>query len=548
MRRDSKSRVPDAFIDEVLARTDIEAVIGARVQLKKAGASLVACCPFHTEKSPSFSVSPSKGFYHCFGCGASGSALTFLIEHDGTPFREAISELASLAGMAMPAVAQGPAAQPPADYSALFETNAQAYRWFRHTLKADEVAKDYLRLRGVTQDTLRRFLIGAAPDSWQGLREAFPDYDSNGALRTTGLVKVNEEKGRSYDLFRGRVIFGIRDTRGRIIGFGGRSIAPSDAAKYINSPESPIFDKSSVLFGLYEAREAIRKEKFAFVAEGYMDVAMMAQYGVCNAVAGMGTAFTAIQAERLLTQTKSVVFCFDGDKAGRDAARKACKVMLPLLDEQLDVRVLVLPGDMDPDEMLRSEGPAAFMSLAKNAPTMVRHLIEAFSAIHDLSSPEGVARFITELSAYIELIPSRMLREAYEDELMAAAGQTPGTGMPRATKPSWAGGEKTTLWQRIGLAAQSAPDVAFAHRDHIIACLDPEAPDELELIDLLQGLSDSAVSGSTEAELLVASDLLIAAVGLIVEERRAAYETALKAQYLNDELDINTYLDLAMRD
>lgn len=539
--------IPDAYIDELLHRADIESIISARVPLKKSGSSLVACCPFHKEKSPSFTVTPQKGFYHCFGCGASGSALTFLVEHDGMPFREAVAELAQTCGMPLPAEMQKNPAQPTPDHSPLYKTNEQAYRWFRHVLKHDETAKNYLIGRGMTSETLRRFLIGAAPDEWQGLKEAFPDYENNPHLITTGLVRLNEEKKRRYDSFRSRVIFGIRDPRGRIIGFGGRVTGASDAAKYINSPESPIFDKSSVLFGLFEAKEDIRREGFAFITEGYMDVAMLAQFGVGNAVAGMGTAFTRIQADRILTQTKSIVFCFDGDKAGQKAAMKACATMFPLLDASMDIRVLVLPDGQDPDEMVRSKGKDAFIALAKSAPTMVEHILQALSREHNIKSAEGKARIIEEARPLILSINHRSLRQSYLQTLSEISGANEASIKACSPPPQWSRRTEAKLWKRLADAAIANPECAARHRDSIIECLDENAPDEALLIQLLSAQSPQAGTNSTEEMATLAQDLLSNAVSLIHEERSKAYLQELEERYKNDEIDLNTYMQLSMR-
>lgn len=547
MDNTSRALIPDSYIDELKYRADIEAIINARVPLKKSGTSLVACCPFHKEKSPSFTVSPQKGFYHCFGCGASGSAITFLMEHDGMPFRDAVVEIAQSCGMPLPAEMQSNPSQPTPDHTPLYQTNEQAYRWFRQNLKHDETAKKYLIERGMTSDTLRRFLIGAAPDEWQGLKQAFPDYEVNEHLLTTGLTRLNDEKNRRYDSFRSRVIFGIRDPRGRIIGFGGRVTGASEAAKYINSPESPIFDKSSVLFGLFEAKEDIRREGFAFITEGYMDVAMLAQFGVGNAVAGMGTAFTRIQAERILTQTKSIVFCFDGDKAGRKAAMKACTTMLPILDASMDIRVLVLPDGKDPDEMIRSDGKDAFMALAKSAPTMVEHILQALRLEHDIKSPEGKARLIESARPLILSINHKTLRQSYLKMLSEFAGASEASIKASAQPPQWSRRSEAKLWKRLAQAAATAPECAIEHREEIIACLDEEDPDEALLIRILSDQKLSAPANSACAKVMLAQDLLSNAVTLIYEDRNRAYARELEESYKNNEIDLNTYMQLSMR-
>ncbi len=539
--------IPESYIDELCSRVDIEAIIGARVALKKAGANLIACCPFHKEKSPSFSVSPSKGFYHCFGCGASGSALTFLIEHDGTPFREAVTELAHACGMALPVELMpiqhsgGEAAVQTVDYAPLYEANTTAYRWFRQNLRKSEAAKNYLKGRGMTGDSLKRFLIGSTPDEWQGLDEVFPSYEDDQVLVDAGLVRVQEESGRRYDVFRNRAMFGIRDTRGRIVGFGGRAMGDSKP-KYLNTQETPIFAKGTLLFGLYEARDEIRRQKHAFACEGYMDVVMLAQHGILNAVASLGTAFTRAHAERLLTQTKAITFSFDGDAAGRKAAYKACLVMLPLISEDHDIRVLVIPDDQDPDEFVRSKGATEFLALQTS--TLLDFLLANLASTHNIASPEGKARAMRDGEEILKLLQSQRLRHIYVQTLQEFCGVAlprGAAGVPMrviARAPS----KSTGIWSRLALAARQAPATAATMRDAIVECLDQQVLEESVLARALQATSPDSQPEGDPQEQLLAHDLLTNALSLIVDIREKQCKQELRRQFEAEEIDLSTYL------
>ena len=333
-------RIPQSFINDLLARTDIVDVIDARVQLKKAGKNYQARCPFHDEKTPSFSVSPDKQFYHCFGCGVSGTALTFLLEHDRLEFVEAVETLARLAGMEVPR--EGGASRPERDNSALFAVLAKAEQVYRGALKSSGEAVSYLQARGLTGVVARDFGIGFAPDEWQTLRDSLgEDATVTEALLLEAGLLIRHENGRTYDRFRGRIMFPIRDTRGRVIGFGGRVLGNQDGPKYLNSPETPIFHKGRELYGLYEARQALRRIDRLIVVEGYMDVVALAQSGVANAVATLGTATTAEHFQKLYRYAAEVVCCFDGDRAGRQAAWRA---LVRPSDPAPEARVTMAPG------------------------------------------------------------------------------------------------------------------------------------------------------------------------------------------------------------
>src|SRR5688572_12472898 len=320
--------IPQTFIQDLLGRVDIVEVVDRYVKLKRAGANYVACCPFHSEKSPSFTVSPSKQFYHCFGCGAHGTAVGFMIEFGGMGFVEAVKALAQTVGMTVPEDVSKHSHRGSEEADEVRAALLTAAKYYRTALKASPRAVEYLKSRGLSGEVARDFGIGYAPDGWQNLSGAFADYAAK-ALLTAGLLKQNEE-GKRYDLFRDRIMFPIVDVRGNVIGFGGR-VLDTGEPKYLNSPETPVFEKGRELYGLYQARRAIRDAGRVVVVEGYMDVVALAQHEVGYAVATLGTATTGIHVQKLLRQSDEVVFCFDGDAAGRRAARKALEVSLPEL-------------------------------------------------------------------------------------------------------------------------------------------------------------------------------------------------------------------------
>ncbi|HRE14779.1 MAG TPA: DNA primase, partial [Usitatibacteraceae bacterium] len=345
--------IPQDFIQTLLARVDIVEVIDRHVRLKKAGAHYKACCPFHNEKTPSFNVSPSRQFYHCFGCGAHGNAIGFVMEYAGLSYPDAIRELAQQAGLEVPETRGDPARA--AQAKGLLERMMESLAYYRAQLKQSPAAIDYLKRRGVSGEIAARYGLGWAPDAWQSLQSVFADYETP-AMKETGLVIDSEPEGegaaarksRRYDRFRGRVMFPILDARGNVIGFGGRVIGEGEP-KYLNSPETPLFEKGRELYGLYQARRAIRDANRVIVVEGYMDVVALAQSGVENAVATLGTATTPLHVGKLLKLADEVVFCFDGDAAGRKAAWRALEVSLPVLADGKRIAFLFLPAEDDPD-------------------------------------------------------------------------------------------------------------------------------------------------------------------------------------------------------
>ncbi len=402
--------IPQAFIQELLARVDVVDVVGRYVQLKKAGANFLGLCPFHAEKSPSFTVSPSKQFYHCFGCGAHGSAIGFLMEHSGLSYVEAIRDLAQSAGIPVPEESVGGAAEARRD-PGLLELLAKASQFYKDRLKDSPRAIEYLKGRGLSGRTAARFAIGYAPEGWRALQAAVPDYAS-AAMVEAGLVIDAEGEGgtrKRYDRFRDRIMFPIRNPRGQVIGFGGRVIDAGEP-KYMNSPETPLFSKGRELYGLFEARDALRSADCAVVVEGYMDVVMLAQHGVGNAVATLGTATTPEHVRKLLRIVDRVVFSFDGDAAGRKAAWRALEACLPEAADTKRMEFLFLPAQHDPDSFVREHGVAGFEALLADALPLSEFLIQELSSRVDLEEPEGRARFLALAKPLLQALPMAALR------------------------------------------------------------------------------------------------------------------------------------------
>ena len=411
--------IPESFVQELLARVDIVDVVERYVPLRNAGANYSACCPFHSEKTPSFTVSPSKQFYHCFGCGAHGSAIGFLMQHAGIGFIEAVEDLASSVGLQVPHEERNRAER--AKKAPLTELMARAARFYREQLKGSPKAVDYLKGRGLSGEIAARFGLGYAPDGWQGLEQVFADYNDP-ALAECGLVIVNEQ-GRRYDRFRDRVMFPILDQRGNVIGFGGRVIGQGEP-KYLNSPETPLFEKGRELYGLTQARQAIRDTDTVIVVEGYMDVVALAQHGVGNAVATLGTACTSNHVHKLLRQASKVVFCFDGDAAGRKAAWRALEASLEQLSDDRAAGFLFLPPEHDPDSFVRAEGAATFGRLVDHPTTLTEFLLRELKAGVDLASAEGRARLVHEAKPYLQKLAAPILRVQLTKAVAEAAALT----------------------------------------------------------------------------------------------------------------------------
>ena len=420
--------IPQSFIQDLLHRVDIVDVIDRYVKLKRAGANFAACCPFHSEKSPSFTVSPTKQFYHCFGCGAHGTAISFLMEYSGLGFVEAVKDLAQNLGMVVPdergeqqsGLMQRRRAEGE-DGEDLTEIMLTAAQFYRGALKEAPQAIDYLKKRGLSGDIAKKFGVGYAPEGWQNLERAFPNYQA-GTLTTVGLVKQNDE-GRRYDIFRDRIMFPIVDVRGNVIGFGGR-VLDAGEPKYLNSPETPLFEKGRELYGLYQARRAIRDAGRVIVVEGYMDVVALAQHGVEYAVATLGTATTPMHVQKLLRQTDEIVYCFDGDNAGRRAAWRALENSLGQLADGKQVRFLFLPQGEDPDSYVRQHGKENFEKLLNEAIPLSQFMINTLSLQVDRNTSEGRARLLQEAKPLIKEISAPMLSLMLRKQLAELAGFT----------------------------------------------------------------------------------------------------------------------------
>ncbi len=413
-------RIPQHFIDELLNRVDIVDLIDSRVPLRKAGRDFQARCPFHEEKTPSFTVSQTKQFYHCFGCGAHGSAISFLMEYEHLDFIEAIKELAQKAGVSLPNTEEEPAHK--AIDKDLYGIMDEASSFYRQQLRSHAdgpKAVEYLKGRGLTGQIASEFSIGFAPPGWDGLLKAIGSTPQRQAqLSTTGMT-IEKEGGRYYDRFRNRIMFPIRDRRGRIIAFGGRVIDNNDTPKYLNSPESPLFHKGRELYGLYEARQAQRQIERLLVVEGYMDVVALAQHGIRYAVATLGTALTLDHIGPLYRTTQEVVFCFDGDRAGRDAAWKALDIMLPELKEGRTARFMFLADGEDPDTLVRKIGQTAFEEQVKNAVPLSTFLLDNLLQHVDMGAIDGRARLAELVRPKLTKINNAIFRHMLINALAA---------------------------------------------------------------------------------------------------------------------------------
>ncbi|HKE46933.1 MAG TPA: DNA primase [Rhodanobacteraceae bacterium] len=415
-----RGRIPDKFIDELLARVDIVDVIQERVPLKKSGRDWSARCPFHDERSPSFTVSPTKQFYHCFGCGAHGSAIGFLMNYDRLEFPDAVEELASRAGLKVPY--EGGREAPREDTTDLYAVLDAAAAFFRRQLAANETAQAYFTNRGLDESTLAKFNLGYAPDQWDALKNALGTSAQRIALLEKAGMLTSGERGSKYDRFRHRVMFPILDRRGRTIAFGGRVLVKEDTPKYLNSPETPLFHKGRELFGLWQVREAHQKIPRLVVVEGYMDVISLHQFGVPQAVATLGTATTRDHAEILFRQCADVYFCFDGDRAGRQAAWRAVESVLPRMRDGRQALFLFLPDGEDPDTLIRKEGTSGFEERLKNATPLSEFFFGEIGKDVNLASLDGKARLAERARPMLAQIPDGAFRDLMLGELDRLAG------------------------------------------------------------------------------------------------------------------------------
>ena len=474
-------RIPQSFIDDLLARTDIVEVVGSRVQLKKAGREWKAPCPFHNEKTPSFWVSPDKQFYHCFGCGAHGTALGFLMDHDKLPFPDAVEELASRLGVEVPREddGRGPRERPAED---LYSVLTQVTQYYRDALKDSSRARDYVKKRGLTTETCVKFAIGYAPDAWDAVLKRFGGAEDRvRRLAEVGLVieRGGDREAGHYDRFRDRLMFPIRDIRGRTVGFGGRIIGDGEP-KYLNSPETPLFHKGRELYGLYEARQALRQVDRLLVVEGYMDVVRLAQAGIHYAVATLGTATTPEHLNRLFRVTNEVVFCFDGDRAGRTAAWRALENSLGHARDGRQLRFLFLPEGHDPDSLVGEEGKDAFEARLADALPLSEFLVGHLASQADLASVDGRARLAELARPLVQRVPEGIYRELLLDRLaeevrmpagrllglLGLDGSAPAASQrPQRPRPQRAAGRKPLLTQAIMLVLHHPAAAARAARE-----------------------------------------------------------------------------------
>lgn len=419
-------QIPQRFIDDLLGRVDVVEVVGERVQLKKAGRNYAGLCPFHQEKSPSFTVSADKQFYHCFGCGAHGNALRFLMEYDKLPFPEVVEQLAGRLGIEVPREgADDPRAQQREKKRKegvnLLEVAASFYRE-RLKMQEGQSAQRYLQSRGLSPEVVSTYGIGYAPGGWEALKQHLNAKGISEPVQVEyGLLIHREDTGRTYDRFRDRVMFPIRDLRGRTIAFGGR-VMGDEQPKYLNSPETPVFHKGRELYGLYEARQASSKLEQLVIVEGYMDVVALAQYDIHNAVATLGTATTEDHLSRLFRLVSRVVFCFDGDRAGRQAASRALETALPQMIDGREARFLFLPEGDDPDSLVRREGTQAFQDRVTCAMPLSEFLFEQAAQGRDLNTVEGRERFATHVLEALSKIPEGMLKSLLLEALAKRSG------------------------------------------------------------------------------------------------------------------------------
>jgi len=414
------ARIPDAFIDDLIARIDIVELINERLPLKRKGREYSACCPFHDERTPSFTVSPSKQFYHCFGCGAHGSALRFLMEYDRLEFLDAVEELAKRAGVEIPRDTH--LHHQNHDNQDLFEILDEATRFFQHHLNQNTAAQQYLERRGVDASIREQFALGCAPEGFEALRNALGSSPQRLRLLARAGLLSKSDHGHTYDKFRGRLMFPIPDRRGRVIAFGGRILKPDGNPKYLNSPETPLFHKGRELYGLWQVRQAQKQIHRLIVVEGYMDVIALFQHGLAQAVATLGTATTSDQAELMFRNAHDVTFCFDGDRAGRAAAWKALEAILPSLRDGRQAMFLFLPEGEDPDTLIRQEGAAGFEARLQAATPLPQYFLDHLSKGVRLTSVNGRARLMERAQPLLNKIPDGAFADLMQQRLAELTG------------------------------------------------------------------------------------------------------------------------------
>lgn len=478
-------RIPRVFINDLLARTDIVELIDARVKLKKQGKNYHACCPFHNEKTPSFTVNGEKQFYHCFGCGAHGNAIDFLMNYDRLEFVESIEELATSHGLDVPYEAgNGPSQMERHQRQSLYQLMENLNGFYQQSLQQSSAqsARGYLEHRGLSADIINHFAIGYAPAGWDNVLKRFGKQpEDRESLMEAGML-VSNDKGRVYDRFRERVMFPIRDKRGRVIGFGGRVLG-NDTPKYLNSPETPVFHKGRQLYGLYEALKNHPEPKRLLVVEGYMDVVALAQFGVDYAVASLGTSTTAEHIQLLFRSTDNVICCYDGDRAGREAAWRALETALPYMNDGRQLRFMFLPDGEDPDTLVRQEGKAAFEARMEQAMPLSSFLFDSLLPQVDLSSRDGKARLSTLALPLITQIPGETLRIYLRQELGNKLGILDDSQL-----------EKLMPKQAPGGSAPVAPPLKRTTMRVLVALL-IQNPQLATLVPSLDGLAESKMAG-----------------------------------------------------
>ena len=543
--------IPQSFIQDLLARVDIVDVVGRYVQLKKGGANYMGLCPFHNEKSPSFTVSPTKQFYHCFGCGAHGTSIGFLMEYSGLGYVDAIKELAQNVGMVVPEnedrLPPARRAEQQAKSLALTEAMSRAADFYRQQLKTAPSAIAYLQKRGLTGEIAARFAMGYAPPGWDSLRAVFPDYTDN-ALVESGMVidKAAEEGGgphKRYDRFRDRIMFPIRNSKGQVIAFGGR-VMDSGEPKYLNSPETPLFQKGSELYGLFEARQAIREAGYVLVTEGYMDVVALAQLGFPQAVATLGTACTPVHVQKLMRQTDHVVFSFDGDAAGRRAARRALDACLTHAGDSKSMKFLVLPDKHDPDTYVREYGADAFEDLVREAMPLSQFLLNEVTAEGEMHTAEGRARAQFHARPMLQAMAPSSLRLQLVRSLANATQTTPSeiealfelskpvTAAPQRAAPPRAGSRSAPegLEKKVIRLLIAQPVLAAQIDDESLEALAQVSPDGGALLSQLIGearaMGDQASFASLAERLRAAGPEFDALVGAMAADTEYDVESA----------------------
>jgi DNA primase len=480
--------IPQDFIDDLIARADIVEVVGKRIQLKKAGREFKACCPFHDEKTPSFTVSPGKGFYHCFGCGAHGTAIGFLMEYEHMSFVEAIESLANIMGVEVP---RSESDRPARRYDELFSLMSQVEQHWQLGLRDHPAAVDYLKQRGIDGATAKRFGIGYAADGWSNILDKFGKTpEATERLLATGLI-IRKDNGKHYDRFRDRIMFPIRDTRGRTIGFGGRTLGDGEP-KYLNSPETVLFHKGRELYGLYEARQALRHIDRLVVVEGYMDVVALARHGIDFSIATLGTATTGDHLNVLFRLTDNVFFCFDGDRAGKAAAWRALENTLPQIREGRQVRFVFLPEGHDPDSYVNEFGSDAFEKSLDQGMALSDFLINELASQVDMTTIDGKARLAELAKPLIGKIPQGVYRELLIDSLAETVGLSSAKleKMLGQAEPSGAAAPPRTAPRRQAAIGGGRPSVV--RRAITLLLNHPAAGDKLD-IEKLAGVNRPGV-------------------------------------------------------